>query len=166
MSCIPFSMVSLSMHLIPSKNLNIATLAKIDRMAMNFDKTCCQSIRTSFPRSDFSRGITNLTNIECSEQSGALFMMCCFTMQEVGWLALDMQMEHVDAVLGTMECLLCVEAWLEQHHSWEIGDPQHGKATEAEDAIAAFMELVKKHLPRDKGNGRNVSKFHALWCDL
>jgi hypothetical protein len=40
-------------------NLSVATLAKIDCMAMNFDKTCCQSIRSSFPRSDFSRGITN-----------------------------------------------------------------------------------------------------------
>lgn len=142
-------------------NLNNATLAKIDRMAMSFDKTCCQSIRSCFPRSDFSRGITNLTNIECSEQSGALFMMCCFTMQEEGWLALDEHIEHVDGVLGTMECLLCFEAWLDQHHFWEIGDP-HGKATEAENAIAAFMELVKKYLPRDKGNGWNVSKFHEL----
>jgi Plavaka transposase len=144
------------------KNIvSVATLAKIDRMAINFDKTCSQSIRSSFPRSDFSRGITNLTKVECSEQSGALFMMCCFTMQEEGWLALDRQMEHVDAVLGTMECLLCFEAWLDQYHFWEIGDPQ-GKATEAEDAIAAFMELVKKYLPRESGNGWNVSKFHEL----
>ena len=82
-------------------------------------------------------------------------------MQEEGWLALDEHIEHVDGVFGTMECLLCFEAWLDQHHFWEIGDP-HGKTTEAENAIAAFMELVKKYLPRDKGNGWNVSKFHEL----
>jgi hypothetical protein len=47
--------------------VNVATLAKIDQMAINFDKTCSQSIRSSFPSSDFSRGITNLTKVECSE---------------------------------------------------------------------------------------------------
>jgi hypothetical protein len=78
-----------------------------------------------------------------------------------GRMAGDMHIKHVDGVLGTMKCLLYFEAWLDQHHFREIRDP-HGKAAEAENAIAAFMELVKKHLPHEKGNGWNVSTYHEL----
>jgi hypothetical protein len=58
--------------------LSVKSLAKLDRMAHIFVKTCCQSIRSAFPRTDFARGITNLTMVECSEQSGALFLIASF----------------------------------------------------------------------------------------
>ncbi|KAI2512277.1 hypothetical protein MHU86_2153 [Fragilaria crotonensis] len=54
--------------------LGAEILAILDDMALKFDVTCLQTIRQDFPRTDFARGITNLTLIECSEQSGTLFL--------------------------------------------------------------------------------------------
>jgi hypothetical protein len=143
------------------KSLNAQSLAKLDRMAHIFDKTCCQSIRSSFPRTDFSRGITNLTMVECSEQSGALFLISSFIMQLEGWEFLDDHFPQLCAVLGTMESLLCFEAWLDQHTFWEIGDPD-GEAADAEAAIGSLMNLITTFLPRHAGNGWKLSKFHEM----
>ena len=145
------------------KGLSVRRLQLLDRMALSFNKTCCQTIRTSFPRTDFSRGITNLSLVECSEQSGALFFLAILTMQVQGWHALagNKYGDNLEAVLGTLEAILCFEAWLEEPTYWEIGDPC-GEAAVAEDAIAALMRLVVKHLPRDSGNGWKVSKLHEI----
>jgi hypothetical protein len=67
------------------KGISNKSLAKLDGMAFVFDKTCCQTILSSFPRTDFSRGITNLSQVECSEQSGTLFLLSALTMQVEGW---------------------------------------------------------------------------------
>ena len=142
------------------KSLNPRKLAMLDRMAISFDKKCCQSIRSSFPRTDFARGITNLTLVECSEQSGALFLFAALIMQVEAWHELDSSFPNLQAVLGTMECLLCFEAWLEQSTFWEIGDVT--AEAEAEDAIASMMMLIIRWLPREKGNGWKVSKFHEV----
>jgi hypothetical protein len=128
------------------------------------DNTCRQTIRSSFPRTDFSRGITNLSMIECSEQSGALFFLAALTMQVQGWHALSgdkYRSDNLEAVLGTMEAILCFEAWLKESTYWEIGNPC-GEAATAEDAISALMRLIVKHLPRDSGNGWKVSKLHEI----
>jgi hypothetical protein len=140
--------------------LNPRKLQMLDRMAMAFDKTCCQSMRSSFPRTDFARGITNLTLVECSEQSGALFLFAALIMQIEAWQELAPSFPNLEAVLGTMECLLCFEAWLDQLTFWEIGD--ESGAAEAEDAIGSMMKLIVKWLPRQKGNEWKVSKLHEI----
>jgi hypothetical protein len=92
------------------KCLSVQSLAKLDEMAHIFDTTCRQSICSSFPRTDFSRGITNLTMVECSEQLGALFLISSLIMQQEGWAFLHTHFPQLGAVLGTMESLLCFEA--------------------------------------------------------
>ena len=143
------------------KGLGAQTLQLLDRIALSFNKTCRQTIRSSFPRTDFSHGITNLSLAECSKQSGALFFLATVTMQ--GWHALagNKYGDNLEAVLGTLEAILYFEAWLEEPTNWEIGDPC-GKAAVAEDAIAALMRLIIKHLPRDSRNGWKVSKLHQI----
>ena len=66
-------------------------------------RLCCQTIWSSFPRTDFSRGITNLSMVECSEQSGALFFLAALTMQVQGWhhaLAGNKYGDNLEAVFG------------------------------------------------------------------
>ena len=132
------------------KSLNNEKLAMLDRMAIAFDKTCCQTIRSSFPRTDFSRGITNLTSIECSEQSGALFLFTALMMQVDAWHELVSSFPNLPAVLGTMECLLCFEAWLDQYEFWDIGGAS-GEAEDADRAISSMMRLILTFLPRQIG---------------
>ena len=99
--------------------------------------------------------------VECSEQSGALFLISVLIMQVEGWEVFDKHFLQLDAVLGTMESLLCFEAWLDQYTFWDIGDPD-GEAAQAEAAIASLMSLITTHLPRDAGNGWKLSKFHEI----
>ena len=152
---IMYAMEAFKKFLIPKK------LQMFDRMAMAFDKTCCQSIRSSFPRTDFARGITNLTAVECSEQSGALFLFSALIMQVKAWRKCAPSFPNLEAVLGTMECPLCFEAWLDQPTFWDIDDAT-GEADRAEGAIASMMKLLVKWLPRQKGNEWKVSKLHEI----
>ncbi|KAI2501411.1 hypothetical protein MHU86_13078 [Fragilaria crotonensis] len=143
--------------------LGAEILAILDDMALKFDVTCLQTIRQDFPRTDFARGITNLTLIECSEQSGTLFLFAALTMQAEVWHAISRYIPDLPAVLGTMECLLCFEAWLDADTYWDaIGGDKVGEAALAENAITRLMSLILKYLPRDAGNGWKVSKFHEL----
>ncbi|KAI2491813.1 hypothetical protein MHU86_22752 [Fragilaria crotonensis] len=82
-------------------------------------------------------------------------------MQAEGWEVFDEHFLQLDAVLGTMESLLCFEAWLDQYTFWDIGDPD-GEASQAEAAIASLMNLITTHLPRHAGNGWKLSKFHEI----
>ena len=125
------------------KFLNPKKLQMLNRMAMAFDKTFCQSIRSSFARTDFFLGITNLTAVECSEQSGALFLFSALIMQVKAWQKCAPSFPNLEAVLGTMECLLCFEVWLDQPAFWDIDDTT-GEADRAEDAIALMMKLLVK----------------------
>ena len=141
------------------KGLGAKSFAKYDRMAYVFDRTCCQSILLSFPRNDFSRGITNLSLVECSEQSGALFLISSLIMRMrmQGWDFLEQHHPALQfgAVLGTtMESLLCFKAWLDHYTFWEIED-LHNESAKADAAITIF-------LPREKGNQWKVSKFHEI----
>jgi hypothetical protein len=77
----------------------------LDKIAYIFDTTCRQSIRTSFPRTDFSRGITKRTMVECSEHLGALFLISVFIMQAEGWEVINKHFFQLDAVFRTMESL-------------------------------------------------------------
>ena len=103
--------------------------------------------------------------VECSEQSGALFHISSVIMRIriQGWDFLEQHhpASELRGVLGTMESLLCFEAWLKESTYWEIGNPC-GEAATAEDAISALMRLIVKHLPKDSGNDWKVLKLHEI----
>jgi hypothetical protein len=143
------------------KGLGTQTLQLLDRIAHSFNKTCCQTIQSNFPRTNFSGGITNLSSVECSKQSGALFCLAILTMQVQGWRALTSNKygDYLEAMLGTLEAILCVEAWLEEPSYWEIGNP-YGKAAVTEDGIPELIGLIVKYIPRGSGNDWKVSKLH------
>ena len=130
-------------------------------MALKFDQTCRQTARSEFPRTDFARGITNLTNVECSERSGALFLITAMVIQEECWNILDESFENLEAVMGTMECLLCFEAWLDEEKYWDIDD-KNNESSKAEEAIVRLLKLITNNLPRQQGHGWKVSKFHEM----
>jgi hypothetical protein len=109
----------------------------------------------------FSCGITNLSQAECSEVSGTLFLLSALTMQVEGLYLLEMLFADLEAVLGTMECLLCFEAWLDQFTFWDVNDTT-GEADKAEAAIASLLRLIVKYLPRVRGNGWRNLKFHEI----
>ena len=103
--------------------------------------------------------------VECSEQSGALFHISSVIMRIriQGWDFLEQHhpASELRGVLGTMESLLCFEAWLDQYTFWGIGDP-HNESTEAEATIRSLMKLITTYLPRGKGDQWKLSKFYEI----
>lgn len=97
------------------RQLNTHIMSELDIMEFWFDTTCQQLSRASFPQADFARrGITSMTNIECTERSGALFLLGMLTMHHFGWNLFDGSSADTASVLSTTECLLYFEAWLDQ----------------------------------------------------
>jgi hypothetical protein len=60
------------------------TTSQLNRLALWFDRTVRQSFRKKIPRADFARDVTNLTNIECTDRSGALFLIAILLFHEDG----------------------------------------------------------------------------------
>jgi hypothetical protein len=55
-------------------NVPPSKLAALDALAIRFHKAHRQTIRRTFPATDFSQGITNLTKIFAAEQLGLVFL--------------------------------------------------------------------------------------------
>jgi hypothetical protein len=81
MSCIQYSMVSSCTALLDSNRKGICneSLAKLDRMAIAFNKTCRQSIQSSFPRTDFS--VELQTSPRSSAPNSLAFSSCLQPLQ-------------------------------------------------------------------------------------
>jgi hypothetical protein len=145
-------------------HLNNAQKATFDRLAATFDQTCRQTIRQDYPATNFARGITNLSNMTCTEYSGLLFLLTAICVHEDGWHILDALFParlQPTVIHRTLECLVCFEAWLGQDTYWTFDDADVCRH-EAESAIRALMLQLKTNLPRDTGNGWKISKFHEL----
>ena len=143
------------------KGISNESLAKLDRMTFAFDKTCHRTIQSTFPRTDFSCGITSLSKIKCLEQSGTLSLLAAPTMRVEGRHLLKGHFSDSEAVLGTMECLQCFKAGLDQYTFWDANDTTC-EADKAEAALSSAMRLIVKYLPQIKGNCWKVSNFHEI----
>jgi hypothetical protein len=142
--------------------LNPKKLQMLDKMAIQINATFCQSIQLSFSRANFSSGITSLTSVERSEQSGALFLIATLIMLVVEcWTVLTTSFHSLKAVLGTMECILCFEAWLDQAMYWEIGNAT-GEAERAKVAIASMMRLTHCEIP---STTEELQKVEGQWLE-
>ena len=136
-------------------------LAFIDQMAIDMDLSCRQSCRPNYPRADFGRGISNLTQIECTERSGAVFVFTALMMHEKGWEHMAPCFDNPEAVLGALECLLLFEAWLNKETYW-TADDHDVESPLATNAIVEFLTMLKTYLPRIEGNGWKLSKYHEM----
>ncbi|KAI2510330.1 hypothetical protein MHU86_4054 [Fragilaria crotonensis] len=106
--------------------LGAEILAILDDMALKFDVTCLKLFVKIFL--ELISHAASPTLIECSEQSGTLFLFAALTMQAEVWHAISRYIPDLPAVLGTMECLLCFEAWLDADTYWDaIGGDKVGR---------------------------------------
>ena len=84
--------------------------------------------------------------VKCSKQSGTLSLFAALTMQVDGWRVLERHSTDLDTVLGTMECLLSFEAWLDQLTFWDVSNTT-GEVGKAEAAITSLMHLIVQYFP-------------------
>jgi hypothetical protein len=58
----------------------------LDKSAQSFHKLVhCLTARKFFPRTDFSNGVSSLSNITASEPCGEVFLLVCLSQFHEGW---------------------------------------------------------------------------------
>ena len=91
---------------------------------MRFHNTHRQTFRKSFPATDFSNGITNLTKITAGERLGLVFLFIILAQYDEGWeilsdALLKQGFSTLSHVLHVFEGMLCFDAWTNKEFCWK-----------------------------------------------
>ena len=138
---------------------------QLDDMGRRFNNRLKQSERRKFPRTDFSRGITNTKQKQAEEYTGLLYVFCALINNHDAWVLVDTALtKHeldIVKVLSLFECLLCFDRWCRKATYWTHDDSEQEEAI-AKNAIQCMLNLLMDALPRNKGNGWALSKMHDI----
>ena len=147
------------------KELPPAMKTELDRMAMHFHETHRQTCRKEYPSTNFGSGITNLTKISAKENMGILFLFVILSHHDEGWALLSTVLEkkgrNLADAIEVMEAFLCFDAWLRLPTHWHLTQ-QDSAVASVQNSIRILMKLCVDHLPRNKGNGWCLPKFHEM----
>ena len=117
------------------QNVPASKRAELDWIAIDFHKSHRQTARKMYPATDFSNGITNLTNISASEQLGLVILFVIIFQYPRGWSILDTALHSrgtnttLPAVLELFEGMLCFDAWLNQDTYWKEADTAQARVS-------------------------------------
>jgi hypothetical protein len=137
----------------------------LDALAQTFHKTHRQSARKSFPKTDFSNGVTNLANMTADEECGLVFLLICLCQFEDGWRILNDALTtkghrtNLSKVLEALEALSCFDAWSRMDNYWKLSQ-QKKYALQAKESMIEMLTMICDRLPRESGNGWKLPTFH------
>jgi hypothetical protein len=105
-------------------NITATNLADLDTLAIELHKTHRQTIHRSYPVTDVSNGITNLTKISAAERLGLVFLFVILAQYDQGWNILctflsKKNKAQLDQVIHVFEAMLCFDQWLSQPTYWQ-----------------------------------------------
>jgi Plavaka transposase len=150
-------------------NVPASKKAAFDNLAIAFHKSHRQTHRKEFPATDFSNGITNLTQITASERLGLVFLFVILFQYDEGWRIIQSCLstrtnKKVPEVLQVFESILCFDAWLNKSHYWATSDPEYvaQEMAATQSSIRKFMEMCKDNIPIEKETAWKKPKFHEL----
>jgi hypothetical protein len=136
--------------------------ASVDQFAEQVLRQQSQTERRNFPRCDFSKGLSNLTQLTAQEWGGVCFSYMVILTSSPG-IQLFKQALPLYSVAKSVQCLslmLCFISYYKNGSYWLCGD------TTAEDcvktSIRKMMKLIVDTFPRKEGHGWHVSKLHEL----
>jgi hypothetical protein len=140
---------------------------RLDLLAQNFHKSHRQSARKHYPQTDFSNGVTNLSNMTASEECGLVFLLICLSQFDDGWKLLNDALvtkghkTNLSKVLEALEALACFDAWTRLDKFWKISQ-ETKYARQAKQSLACMLTMVADCLPREQGNGWKLPTFHNI----
>jgi hypothetical protein len=139
--------------------------AALDRLAVQFHKSHRQTHRKTYPATDFSNGITNLTKISAAERVGLVFLFVILVQHDVGWAivsaALQKHATDLVDILELFEAMLCFDAWLNQDTYWLLDTTEVAKR-QLVTSIQHLMDMCAARIPSTKQHAWNFPKFHEL----
>lgn len=150
----------------------------LDALAHSLAATLRQTEKAFFPKCTFAHGITNLTLITAEEWAGVAFVLVLLGTTQVGRQVMTraahkayMQGAAGDAantsphdaftgLLSILELSLCFHAWYQYGDLWAHDDAD--AQTDAHQRISAYIQALKKRIPRKEGMGWDLPKLHEL----
>jgi len=144
-------------------NLTISQKARLDTLVMNFHKRHNQTVKSSYPIMNFSRGVTGLSKLSASERVGIIFLLVMLANLDEGEAVFKAAFEQdgvrtVRHVIEILEALLTFDAWLNQDQYWKL--KCHSNAMHnAQESIRMLLKLCVKRFPDHKWE---VPKFHEM----
>ena len=154
-------------------NVPQSKLADLDALAIRFHKSHRQTIRRSYPATDFSQGITNLTKISAAERLGLVFLFVILSQYYEGWRILQSTLEtrraqtdapeaegpvNLAAVIEVFEAMLCFDEWLNKPTYWTALNHLESKR-KVQKAIKTLMEMCVDNIPLSKTKTWKFPKF-------
>ena len=151
-------------------------LAALDALAIRFHKSHRQTIRKTYPSTDFTQGITNLTKISAAERLGLVFLFVVLSQYDEGWEILDSTFAHrstkmnadgtvreivLSKVIEVFEAMLCFDQWLNQSTYWSEEHHAESKLS-VQQSIQTLMELCVDNIPLGEKKTWKFPKFHEL----
>jgi hypothetical protein len=149
-----------------------AGLWRTDRALTAIARLMRQSGRIRYPRSDFTKGFTNLKLMTAQEYIGGLFCLSLLFATQFGRTMFKKycNVEDTDTLQKfrkAFQYLLVFDAWSRGHTFWALND--RAGARDAKKAIRDLLKAIKDAYPRydfdkdeDIGHGLKISKFHEL----
>jgi hypothetical protein len=130
--------------------------AVLERLAVRFHMSHCQSYRKAYPATDFCNGITNLTKILAAERLGLVILFVILAQCDEGWVILNTALQdntnqELPEIVNMFDCLLCFDAWLSRRTFWRLDDPPTAKA--------GYQASI---IPTVKTTAWKFPKFHEL----
>ena len=147
-------------------NVTKRTKSSLDKLAVHFHKTHRQTIRSQFPTTDFSNGVTNLTRTSAKERLGLVFLFVILFHYDEGWELLHIILKtrsrsDLADIVELFEAMLCFDAWLSKDAHWCIDDEETSKELLLT-SIQSLMEMCRHRIPIGKHGQWNFPKFHEL----
>ena len=139
---------------------------ELDLMAKRFHKKHRQTIRKVYPATDFTNGVTNLTQISNAERLGLVFLFVVLSNYDRGWHILDSTLKKrtttdLRKVLNLFEGMLCFDAWLHLPNYWTVDEEEETQDVVTK-AIQKLMQMCKSRIPSISSTKWNFPKFHEL----
>ena len=147
-------------------NITATDLANLDSLAIEFHKAHRQTIRRSYPVTDFSNGITNLTKISAAERLGLVFLFVILAQYDQGWNILCTALSkknksQLNQVIHVFEAMLCFDRWLNQPMYWQ--HTSHDQFMQSvQQSIRVLMEHCIQHIKMMPDKTYKFPKFHEL----
>ena len=146
------------------ENVPDSKKAALDSMAVHFHKRHRQTCRKLYPATDFSNGITTLTNILGCRTVWASVSLCYLVnlwrgMADFGYNFAEK--DHHQPPQGVLKPCFVLMPGSECQRFWSVDQEQQGKL-DAVASIRKLMQMCKSRIPTDNSARWNFPKFHEL----
>ena len=137
--------------------------AAIDNIVDTNLRSQMQQERAVFPRADFSKGVTNLTQLTAQEWIGLCFTLYLVLISGDGRKAVESILPSSYKLDDCIDCLakmLCFTAYYKYGNYWHSNDDMKQKELLA--SIQQMSADIQQSLPRNEGVGWYLSKLHEI----